>query len=45
MEFTKNLDELLYLSKKAQLTKHLEKNYVKDIHYITKKSIKDFFKK
>jgi hypothetical protein len=34
-EFTHNLDELMYLSnQKCTLTKHLEKNYRENVHYI-----------
>lgn len=41
-EFTRNLDELLYLStKKIHLTNFLKKNYRENIHYII---IKDNFK-
>ena len=33
-EFTRNLDELLYLtSSKHSLTKHLQKNYKENVHY------------
>ena len=40
-EFTKDLDELLYISnKKVNLTRHLQKNYKENIHYITQKIIK-----
>ena len=39
-EFTKNLDELLYLTpKKCNLTKYLKKNYRENIHYIITKNI------
>jgi len=37
-EFTKNLDDLLYLSKKHNLTGHLKKNYKENYHYITQKN-------
>ncbi len=34
-EFVKHLDELLHIAgKRAHLTKHLEKNYKENIHYI-----------
>lgn len=34
-EFSRNLDELLYLSKqKDKITKHLKKNYRENVHYI-----------
>jgi len=37
-EFTRDLEELLYLTnKKVTLTKYLEKNYIKDTHYIVTK--------
>ena len=37
-EFTRNLDDLLYLSaKKYNLVTHLKKNYKENIHYIIKK--------
>jgi very-short-patch-repair endonuclease len=40
-EFTKDLDELLYISgKKVNLTRHLQKNYKENIHYITQKITK-----
>jgi very-short-patch-repair endonuclease len=36
-KFTKNLDELLYITNnKHNLTKHLQKNYKENIHYIIK---------
>jgi len=36
-EFTKNLDELLHITnQKHNLTKHLQKNYKENIHYIIK---------
>lgn len=35
--FTRNLDELLFLTKKNILVSHLKKNYKENIHYITKK--------
>ena len=39
-EFTKNLDELLYLStQKHRLVSHLQKNYRENIHYIITKNI------
>ena len=37
-EFTKNLEDLLYLSKKHNLTGHLKKNYKENYHYITQKN-------
>jgi hypothetical protein len=38
-KFSKNLDELLYLSsKKCHLTHHLKKNYKENIHYIIEKN-------
>jgi len=38
-DFTRNLDELLYLStKKVHLTTHLKKNYRENIHYIIEKN-------
>jgi len=40
-EFTKDLDELLYIAgKKVNLTRHLQKNYRENVHYITQKIIK-----
>ena len=37
-EFTRNLDELLYLSsQKCNMVKHLIKNYKENIHYIVEK--------
>jgi very-short-patch-repair endonuclease len=40
-EFTKDLDEILHIaSKKIHLTKHLQKNYKENIHYITQKTTK-----
>lgn len=37
-EFTHNLDELMYLSnQKHILTRHLEKNYRENVHYIIEK--------
>ena len=37
-EFTRNLDELLYLSsQKCTMVKHLIKNYKENIHYIVEK--------
>jgi very-short-patch-repair endonuclease len=37
-EFTKDLDELLHIAgKKVHLTKHLQKNYKENVHYITQK--------
>ena len=39
--FTKNLDELLYLSKqKHHITTNLKKNYRENIHYIIEKNKK-----
>jgi very-short-patch-repair endonuclease len=41
-EFTKNLDELLYLSsQKVRLTSHLKKNFKENIHYISEKYKED----
>ena len=38
-DFTRNLDELLYLSNsKCAITKHLKKNYKENIHYIIEKN-------
>ena len=38
-DFTRNLDELLYLStQKVNLTRHLKKNYKENIHYIIEKN-------
>lgn len=39
--FTRNLDELLYLSKKTNITRYLNKNFRENIHYII---IKNKFK-
>jgi len=34
-EFTRNLDELLHIaSKKINITKHLQKNYKENVHYV-----------
>jgi very-short-patch-repair endonuclease len=33
-DFTKNLDDLLYLTAKNNLTNHLTKNYKENVHYI-----------
>ena len=33
-DFTKNLDDLLYLTAKTNLARHLTKNYKENIHYI-----------
>ena len=33
-DFTKNLDDLLYLTAKNHLTNHLTKNYKENVHYI-----------
>ena len=39
-EFTRNLDDLLYLSaKKYNLVRNLKKNYKENIHYIIKKNV------
>lgn len=35
--FTKNLDELLYLTKKVNIVRYLIKNYRENIHYIIEK--------
>ena len=35
--FTRNIEELLYLSKKIRLVENLKKNYKENIHYIIKK--------
>jgi very-short-patch-repair endonuclease len=38
-DFTRNLDDLLYLSKsKGTIVRHLEKNYKENIHYIIEKN-------
>ena len=38
-EFTKNLDDLLYLStQKVHLVSHLKKNYKENYHYIIQKN-------
>jgi very-short-patch-repair endonuclease len=37
-DFNRNLDELLYLSKKHNLVFHLKKNYKENFHYIILKS-------
>jgi very-short-patch-repair endonuclease len=41
-QFTRDLDELLYLSKqKSSIVEHLKKNYKENIHYVT---VKDAYK-
>jgi very-short-patch-repair endonuclease len=36
-DFIRNLDDLLYLTKKGQLVTHLKKNYRENVHYIVEK--------
>lgn len=38
-EFTRDLDELLYLSVKANLTRYLTKNFKENVHYAVEKDI------
>jgi hypothetical protein len=33
-KFTRNIDDLLYLSSKTLIVKHLKKNYKENVHYI-----------
>ena len=41
-EFTRDLDELLYLSRKNNLTRYLTKNFKENVHYIVEKDKYNF---